>query len=414
LTVYSSRSRIRPRYVFGIPEYLERGGAAIKPDDSLLERLVSRRDVLKGGLCAGAGLLLAACGSKGAITASSSPAGSVGGSPRVPATKPDKLIVRAWGDPWSTALGDFPGKAFTAETGIPVQFDLSDHAEVQTKVQLALQAGRRPPVDVVYTIGTFAYTASVQNLSVPFDTDVVANFAKLTVAGKPVGERATYVNLYTYTYPVIYTKTEVQFDQGTPWSTIWDSKYKQSMHADEVFTSLLFPVAKILNLDVATADLQPVWDRIAELRPNIASVGDDTVFIQAMKSHDTKFGLALVGDALALKDGGLEVAWVVPAEGVALTSDSMYVCRGLPQDVTYWAQVFVNKVIEAQIQSQWCAKVGTVPTNAGASPAPFMKGDPAFPFSDEEIAKYALIEPIDLAAQNNDAWQSAYRAAIKA
>lgn len=388
----------------------------MEPDDadSTFERRVSRRDVLKGGLFAGAGLVLGACGSKSASTTTPSSTASVRGSPRVPATKPDKLIVRSWGDPWSTALGDFPGKAFTAETGIPVQFDLSDHAEVQTKVQLALQAGQRPPVDVVYTIGTLAYTAGVQNLSVPLDPGVVTNFAKLTVAGKPVRTQAGYVNLYTYTYPVIYSKGAVQFDQGMPWSTIWDSKYKQSMHADEVYTSLLFPVAKILNLDVATSDLQPVWDRIAELRPNIASVGDDTVFIEAMKSHDAKFGLALVGDALALKDGGLDVGWVVPAEGVALTSDSMYVCQGLPQDVTYWAQVFVNKVIEAQIQSQWCAKVGTVPTNAGASPASFMKGDPAFPFSDEEISKYALLEPIDLAAQNNDKWQSAYRAAIKA
>lgn len=384
-------------------------------DGSGFEWRVSRRDVLRGGLLAGAGLVLAACGSKTASsTTTPSSTASAGGSPRIPATKPDKLIVRSWDDPWSTALGDFPGKAFTAETGIPVQFDLSDHAEVQTKVQLALQAGRRPPVDVVYTIGTLAYTAEVQNLSIPLDPGVVTNFAKLTVAGKPVGGNASYVNLYTYTYPVIYTKSDVQFDPGMPWSTIWDSKYQHSMHADEVYTSLLFPVAKVLNLDVAASDLQPVWDRIAELRPNIASVGDDTVFIEAMKSHDAQFGLALVGDALALKDGGLDVGWVVPAEGIALTSDSMYVCRGLPQDVTYWAQVFVNKVIEAQIQTQWCAKVATVPTNAGASPAPFMKGDPAFPFTDEEISTYALLEPIDLAAQNNDKWQSAYRAAIKA
>lgn len=28
--------------------------------------------------------------------------------------------------------------------------------------------------------------------------------------------------------------------------------------------------------------LTPVWDKLAQLRPNIGSVGDDTVFIEAM------------------------------------------------------------------------------------------------------------------------------------
>jgi hypothetical protein len=43
-----------------------------------------------------------------------------------------------------------------------------------------------------------------------------------------------------------------------------------------------------------------------------------------------------------------------------------------------------------------------------------MRGDPAFPFTDEEIAKFAIIEPVALAAENFDAWNTAYTAAIQA
>jgi len=43
-----------------------------------------------------------------------------------------------------------------------------------------------------------------------------------------------------------------------------------------------------------------------------------------------------------------------------------------------------HKLIDAKIQTEWCAKVGTVPTNKNAKPAEFMLGDPAFPFTDGE------------------------------
>jgi hypothetical protein len=44
-----------------------------------------------------------------------------------------------------------------------------------------------------------------------------------------------------------------------------------------------------------------------------------------------------------------------------------------------------------------------------------MKANPAvFPFSDEDISKYALVEPLDVAAKNNDDWQAKYNQAVGA
>lgn len=380
------------------------GGLGFNIDSPL-----SRRGVIQGGLLAGIGLALGACGDDGGSSTSAAGASAT----RVPKTKPDKLVVRAWGDPWSTNIQKYAGKAFTDETGIKVEYDLSDAGEIQAKVKRALAAGRRPPVDIVYTIATQAYTADVQKLLVPLDPEIVTNFESLTAPGKPVNG-TTYANLYSYSMPVIFNSKETSFAEGASWAELADPKYRGGLCAGIGFQAMVYPYAKMLGLDLATDDLQPVWDQIAKLQPNVSVVGDDTVFIETMKSGDSTIGSALVGDALAIKDGGVDVKWVVPKEGAGLLADSMYVCRGLPDDVAYYAQVFINTVIDPKLQSQWCEKVGAVPTNKDAKPAKFMLGDPAFPFTDEEIEKYAIPEPVAVVAENFDAWNTEYSAVIKA
>jgi spermidine/putrescine-binding protein len=370
--------------------------------------LVSRRGVIAGGLLAGAGLVLG-CGDDGGASTSS----SKGSGTKVPKTKPDKLVVRAWGDPYSTNIQKYAGSAFTDETGIKVEYDLSDAGEIQAKVKRALAAGKRPPVDVVYTIATQAYTADVQKLLVSLDPEIVTNFDLLTEPGKPING-TTYVNLYSYSMPVIFNPKETSFAEGASWAELADPKYKGGLIAGSGFQAMVYPYAKMLGVDLAKDDLQPVWDQIAKVQPNVSVVGDDTVFIETMKSGDGTIGSALVGDALAVKDAGTPVKWVVPKEGAGLLADSMYVCKGLPDDVTYYSQVFINKVIDAKIQTEWCAKVGTVPTNKNAKPAEFMLGDPAFPFTDEEIAKYAIQEPVAVVAEHFDEWNTEYTAVIQA
>jgi putative spermidine/putrescine transport system substrate-binding protein len=391
----------------------DQSGSPHRPDDGQwfnFDRVVSRRGVLQSGVAAGLSLALAACGDSGGGSSSSA---SSGAKPKVPKTKPDKLVVRAWGDPWSTNIEKYAGKAFTAETGIKVEYDLSDAGEIQAKVKRALAAGRRPPVDVVYTIATQAYTADVQKLLTPLNPEIVTNFDLMTAPGKPV-KGTSYVNLYSYSMPVIFNPKETSFAAGASWAELADPKYKGGLVAGSGFQAMVYPYAKMLGIDLATDDLKPVWDQIAKLQPNVSVVGDDTVFIETMKSGDGFIGSALVGDAIAVKDGGVNVKWVVPKEGAGLLADSMYVCRGIPDDATYYAQVFINKVIDAKLQTQWCEKVATVPTNKNAKPAKFMLGDPAFPFTEDELAKYAIPEPVAVVAENFDAWNTEYSAVIKA
>lgn len=351
--------------------------------------------------------LLAACAGPGGPA--SPGAGDSTGAPE----KPDKIIVRSWGPPFSSGLEESAAKTFTAETGIAVEFDLTDYGEVQAKVRQAVQAGQRPPVDVVYTIGIFAERARLEKLTHPLDTQVVTNFDELTAAGKPQAGGSDYVNVYSYTFPVIYDRAAREVPEDFSWLDIANPEFERSFVMASTYEVLLFPVAKALGLDVETDDLEPVWEVLESFKPAACGAGMDVEFIQLLQSKECDSGAFIVGNAFALKDAGVDVAWMVPEEGVTYASDSMYVPTGLPDNVAYWAQVFINHVIDADNLTAWTTSTGVIPTNSKSTPREDMIGDPAFPFTDAEIAEHGITIPIDTAARLTDEWQERYEASIR-
>lgn len=370
---------------------------------------ITRRDLLKAGAVLGTSLLLTGCGDDGEPGAAQEP--DVAGLRK---DKPEKLVVRSWGDPWSTGIERSAGKAFMDDHGIEIEFDTSDIGEIQTKVQQAIDSGQRPPVDVVYTIATLAEKSAVQELVQPLDIEnIVTNWDQLSSVGKPESGNS-YVHVYSYTYTPIFLKDKIDPGQELSWkSIIEDAEYRSSFHMNASYHAILWPFARIAGIDPAQEDVSPVWDMVQQMRPNICGTGQDVEFIEFLKGGQCDWGVALVGDAFALRDAGLEVDWIVPVEGVTLTRDSMYVPRGLPENVDFWAQTFLNYVIDARNLTEWCRSVATVPTNSQSEVREDLQGDPAFPFTEEEIERYAIPEPIDVAARNDDDWQAAYTAALQ-
>jgi len=352
-----------------------------------------------------AAALLAACGSSD----TTNPANSSDGTPE----KPDKLVVRSWGAPFSTGLEETAAKTFTEETGIKVEFDLTDYGEIQAKVRQAVQSNQRPPVDVVYTIGIFAEQAKLEGLSAPLNPAVVTNFDDLTVAGKPQDGGTDYANVYSYTFPVIYDKAQRDLPEDFSWLDIADPDFDRSFVMAATYEVLLFPVAKALGLDVESDDLEPLWETLETFRPAACGAGMDVEFIQLVQSGECDSGAFIVGNAFSLQDAGVDVGWLVPEEGVTYASDSMYVPTGLPENVEHWSQVFINHVIEADNLTNWTNEVGVIPTNSNSQPREDMINDPAFPFTDEEIAEYGIPIPLDTAARLTDEWQERYEASIR-
>ena len=325
-----------------------------------------------------------------------------------PATKPDRLVVRTWGGPWRTTYGEGPVASFTAKTGIPVEFDVTDFNEIQVKIRQSVSAGRRPPVDVVLTIEAMAYSAQVQGISAPLDPHVLENSGDLSPVAIPEGA-TDYVNVSTYSQPIVYDPKQVSFPDSISWAEIFKPDYEGKLFVTNTFPSLLYPVAKMLGLDPVKDDLTPAFAKIAELKLNIAAAGDEEEFIAGIEAGEISLGITLAATAIEL--GGLK--WIVPEEGSVVSFESLYVPAGLPEDVSYWAQVFINEVLSAENQARIAAGIGEAPVNLKAELPDFMRGDPAFPVTAEDIARYGIVVPVEVEARNRDRWQAAYTAAIQ-
>ena len=70
-------------------------------------------------------------------------------------------------------------------------------------------------------------------------------------------------------------------------------------------------------------------------------------------------------------------------------------------------------MIDAKNQTDYNKAISAVPTNGEATPADFMQGDPAFPFTDEEITKYAIPVINSVYAEHRDEWIEAFTVAIQ-
>ncbi len=365
---------------------------------------ISRRQLIFGGGALAAGtLLIAACGGE-----SDESVESDGAVPE----KPSKIIMRSWGEPYSTSIEKFVASAFTATTGIAVEFDLTDFMEMRVKVEEAFKAGTRPPVDVLYTTTSEAYVASQQGYAMSLDPASMSNYASLTAAGLADDGSTNWVNIYTYTLPLLYRKDLVTFPEKFKWDELWDPKYKGKIGINLDPNVLVWSLSKVFGLDPATDDLTKVWDRCRELKSNIKAIyTSDTEMITMLNAGEIEIAFSLPGNVLAIENdhGGL----AVPEEGVMLASDAVYIPAGTPENVKYWAQVFINELISPSAQTEFNKVIGAVPTSSEATASDYMKGQPAYPFTDEEISKYAIPVQNAVYAKFKDDWIEKFTVAFQ-
>lgn len=371
---------------------------------------LNRRGFIGLGSIAALGVL----GLAGCATTGSGPSNQT--SLSSPKTKPKKIVVRTWGDPWAATIQKYVGAPFTAATGIKVDYDLTDFGPIHVKIQQSKQAGTRPPVDVVHTVGFFAEKARAQSLTRSLQPDIVTNLAKLSASGLPVqADRngSPFANAYSYTFPMIYNMDQIDLSGGFSWADLLEPALRSSFFAASTFEVLAFPFAKMIGLDPAKDSMTKVWAELRKIRPSLSGFGQDSDFTNSLRAGQSKMGAFIAGNGISLRDSGMNIKWAVPKEGASLTSDSLYVPVGAPDDVTYWAQVFINTWLDAKIQTDFCKEMGVIPANRDATLADYMKDDPAFPFTDEQVKKYAIEIPLEVTARNQDDWQGQYVAALQ-
>jgi putative spermidine/putrescine transport system substrate-binding protein len=365
---------------------------------------------------------LAACGDDD-DGGDSGGSGGDGGSAVVekPATKPSNLTVRVWAGTLKDGMAESCGQSFTEKTGIPIKWDTSDEGAIHTKVNNAIRAGQRPPVDVSFQLQTRGYLSGVQDLVVPISPDVADNLNVVNESVSkppelPSDDGWDYANVYSFMIPVIVRTDKVDPKSIKSWEDLFDPRFKDAIEWDAQYGSTAFSVAKLLGVEPTEdeASMDPVWKKIATAKPNIAILGDDAASVKALTEGEVDISIHGVFDKIEAEEAGAPVANVIPKEGALLLGDAVYIHKGIPDNSAYYAQVFINECLSAEQQTKIADSLGVIPVNPEASVPAYMKKEPrVFPLTEEQIADSAILAPIPAMARNQDAWQASFDQAVK-
>jgi len=376
-------------------------------------------------LCVGLLLIsaLVACGDDDDGGESGGGESGGGGSAVVekPSSKPSSLTVRIWAGTLKDGIAESCGASFTDKTGIPIKWDTSDEGAIHTKVNNAIRSGQRPPVDLSFQLQTRGYLSGVQDLVVPISPKVAPNLDVVNASvsqppGLPADNGWAYANVYSFMIPVIVRTDKVDPKSIKSWEDLFDPRFKDAIEWDSQYGSTAFSVAKMLGVEPTedAASMDPVWEKIATAKPNIAILGDDAASVKALTEGEVDVSIHGVFDKIEAEKAGAPVANVVPKEGALLLGDAVYIHKGIPANSAYYAQVFINECLSSEQQTKIADALGVIPVNPDASVPAYMEKEPrVFPLTEEQIKASAILAPIPAMARNQDAWQASFDQAVK-
>lgn len=362
---------------------------------------------------------IAGCGSDSTDSADST--GTSTDATAEPATKPDRLVIRIWSGDQEKLYADTAAKKFTEDTGIPIVWDTTDEAVSYAKLNQEISSGQRPSADASFNAQQRAFTNAARGWTIPINPELVPNLStvtKETAAPPDSGDGAwNYVNPYTLSVPFIVRTDLVDPATLKTWDDLFKPELSQSLAVDSIYSSTAFGFAQSLGVDPAQnppAGMDPVWARIAELRPNLAQLGSNADIVTALTTGTVKVAISNTGSGIQAMNAGAPIALVAPSDGLYVVGDAYYIHKGIPDENAYYAQVFANYILDPEVQSAVADKLGLVPVNPDATVPTYMSDNAAvFPRSAEDLkAVNAIVAPIPLMAKNDEAWQKAFDGAI--
>ncbi|MDG4663689.1 PotD/PotF family extracellular solute-binding protein [Mycobacterium sp. 236(2023)] len=359
-----------------------------------------------------------ACGSSEDTTASGT---SSTGVTSEPAAKPDRLVIRIWSGDQEKVYAETAAAKFTEETGIPIVWDTTDEAVSYAKLNSEMQANQRPSADASFNAQQRAYTNAARGWTVPLDPSVVPNLEKVTAETAAPPDHTdgpwAYVNPYTLTVPFIVRTDEIDPATVKTWDDLFKQELAQSLAVDTIYSSTAFGFAQSMGIDPAEnppAGMDPVWEKISGLRPNLAQLGSNADVVTALTNGSVKLAISNTGSGIQAQNAGAPVALVAPEDGIYVVGDAYYIHKGIPDENAYYAQVFANYLLDPEVQSVVADKLGLIPVNPEATVPAYMADNKAvFPRTAEDLeAVKAIVAPVPLMAKNDEAWQKAFDTAI--
>lgn len=375
-------------------------------------RPVSRRAMLRGlaalGASAGAGSILAACGSTPATTPvpTSAPTAAPGATPAPTpaptlAPKPEgEVYIYNWAD----YIGEDTISTFEGQTGIKVKYDFFDSAETQGAKIGTGNSG----FDVTFPASTYLKGYIARKLIQPLDLSLIPNAVNLGAEWQNPG----YDPGNAHSMPYMWWTTGVAYDTAkigealTSWAALWDPRWKGKMamldDVREVFAAALMRLGHSANTTV-DAELDAALALLQEQKPLLRTYTTDDIGVLA--TGDVWVMHAWGADVYQVQEERDTVTYYIPEEGGIRGSDTMVLLAGAKHPIA--AHAFINFMLDAEVAAGNTNYIGYMGPNEAAKAFidPAILEDPTVNPDKSLVAK--LQEILDLGADEQkytDRW----------
>ena len=314
------------------------------------------------------------------------------------------LVVSVWGGNWKDTVEKVIGKAFTAKTGMPVEFEVGGTIDRLAKARVAKG---NPLVDLNFTTTHVARLYISDGLYEKLDMAKIPNAKEIA---KEAIRSDYHLGSWAYVYTVVYRPDLVKEDISK-WSDLWKPSLKGKIAMPDFDPSHIITIAALME-GGNEVNWQKGEGKLKALKESIAAFySTDAQSQDLMKTGQAPVQVMLSVNAYHLQEQGIQVKVVQPADYPGIVGiDTMAVMAGTQKSAA--AHQFIDLALSKEIQSELVKALRAGPVNLGATVPANLKSQPGIFASAAEWKDRGYIMNDEARAKNLPGWREWFTANI--
>lgn len=317
------------------------------------------------------------------------------------------LRVLSWAGAWGEALRDGVSRPFQDATNVMIEAVRHVGLRLPDALHRALEAGSEPPVDVVWCNTSPALRAARQGWCEPLEgvpalTELADRARLVQLDGWPIAP------MYVVHYVLVYRRCLYEVPPDS-WRVL-----ERAAHGKRIVLypggNGFYPVAQVMSggrVSDIPHNMEACWATVRRILPQLGARDYSISLPEVIRRGELDLCYRALPNVLAFQADGLDVDWTAPGEGIADTTDAMWVPRGLPPDVLACARAYIAFALSAQVQERWCKLLAALPLNRNARERHPAFDRPRMPRDPNDLDG-VLYVPEDVKATHEPAWEATF------
>jgi len=320
------------------------------------------------------------------------------------------LRVLSWAGAWGAALRDAVSRPFQDAMNVPVEAVRHVGLRLPDALDQALAGHGEPPVDVVWCNTSPALRAAQRGWCESLDgAPVLTELADRARLSQPDGWPVA--QMYVVHYVLAYRSQLYPVRPPESWRVL-----ERADHAGRVVLypggNGFYPVAQVLGGGVPSDiphDMAACWATVHRMRRQLGARDYSIGLHEPIRRGDLDLCYRALPNVLAFQADGLRVEWTAPREGIADTTDAMWIPRGLAPDVLACARAYIWFALSAPVQARWCKVLGALPLNRNARDRSAAFERAGMPVDPDDLGG-VLYVPEHIKAMHEPEWEATFEA----